>query len=249
MKKSLSLLLTALAITLTSGSVFAEHARVAVASNFTAAMKQIVSGFERQSGHEIDLIFGSTGKIYAQIRNGAPFDAFFAADVKRPQLLEQQGLAVHGSRFSYALGKLVLWSPRPDLIDDEGQVLESARFRHLALANPKLAPYGLAARQVLEAKNLWHKLSARIVQGENIGQTYQFVSSGNAELGFVALSQISTPGETTMGSSWNIPEELYQPIEQQAVQLTQNPAASALLDFIKTSPAAAVIRSYGYATP
>ena len=227
----------------------AEGITVAVASNFADAARALVERFERQTGHAVTLVFGSTGKHYAQIVNGAPFDAFFAADVKRPKLLEANGLALRGSRFAYAVGKLVLWSPNPGTVDRAGAVLDQGRFRHLALANPKLAPYGRAARETLESRSLWAQLQGKIVRGENIGQTFQFVRSGNAELGFVAWSQIKRPALPVEGSWWDIPQSLYSPIEQQAVLLQDNPAARNFLNFVRDGDALGIIRSYGYGTP
>lgn len=226
-----------------------DEIRIAVASNFIDAMKQVSKLFEQETGHSVKLIFGSTGKQYAQIRNGAPFDLFFAADSRRPKMLEEEGSAQPDSRFTYALGKIVLWSPKADFIDDDGKVLESDRFRHLAVANPKLAPYGKAAQEVLEKRGLWHALRGRMVRGENIGQTYQFVKSGNAELGFVAYSQVSRPGHAMQGSYWKVAQSLYTPIEQQAVLIREGEAAREFLDFVKQTPTLDIIRSFGYGTP
>jgi molybdate transport system substrate-binding protein len=194
------------------------------------------------------LIPGSTGKHYAQIRNGAPFDAFFAADADRPMRLEQEVRIVPGSRFTYAIGQLVLWSPDAGLVDPGGAVLQSDRFRHLAIANPDLAPYGAAARSVLQALGLWDALAPKLVRGENIGQTFQFVISGNAELGFVARSQLEAPGRAPAGSSWPPPRDLYPPIEQQAVLLRDSPASRAFLAFMRAR-ARAIVRAYGYDSP
>ncbi|MCG8425926.1 MAG: molybdate ABC transporter substrate-binding protein [Chromatiales bacterium] len=233
---------------LPASPALADELRIAVASNFTNTIKHLAAQFEQQSGHSITLIFGSTGKHYAQIKNGAPFDLFFAADARRPRLLDQEGIAVNGSRFTYAIGKLVLWSPQPGLVDPEGKVLSQQSFHHLAAANPKLAPYGKAAQQVLQQKKLWSELRGKIVRGENIGQTYQFVKSGNAELGFVAYSQIKSPDQVTEGSLWNIPQSLYTPIKQQVVALKESPAALAFLSFVKSSEGQTIIRSFGYGT-
>ncbi len=241
-------LVAALVSLLTTASVMAEEIRVAVASNFTAAIKEIAARFERQTAHRVTLVFGSTGKHYAQIVNGAPFDAFFAADVKRPRLLEQEGLGIRGSRFTYAVGKLILWSPKTPYVDNQGKVLDEGAFRYLALANPKLAPYGRAAREVLKKRGQWLLLQDRMVRGENIGQTFQFVKSGNAELGFVARSQITRPGQPTEGSWWEIPRALYAPIEQQAILLQDSVAARAFLAFIRGQEALGVIEAYGYGT-
>lgn len=223
--------------------------RIAVASNFSDAIEDIAGRFEAKTGHRVTLTFGSTGKHYAQITNGAPFDAFFAADIRHPELLEQEGLIVPGSRFTYAIGKVVLWSPKAGYVDAEGKVLEQAGFRHLAIANPKLAPYGQAAQEVLQARGILDKLSDRLVLGENIGQAFQFVQSGNAELGFVAYSQVKRPGKSIEGSWWDVPQSLYTPIEQQAVLLKDNEVARGFLEFVRSDEALGTIREYGYGTP
>jgi len=231
--------------------------RVAVAANFIAACEKIGRAFEKRSGHRVAITSGSTGKLAAQIQNGAPFDVLLAADAERAALLEKDGTAVAGSRFTYARGRLVLWSSDPALVDGAGKVLADGRFRHLAIANPKLAPYGAAAEEVLSGLGLWQRLSPRLVQGEDIGQTYQFVASGAAELGFVALSQLraaagGADGGTIKGSHWVVPEASYRPIDQQAVLLAgarDNPAARAFLDFLKGGEARAVIERYGYSLP
>ena len=193
--------------------------------------------------------FGSTGKLYTQIRNGAPFDVLLAADDETPAKLVKEGLAVPASRFTYAIGALVLWSAKPGFVDNEGAVLKKGAFAHLALAAPKLAPYGAAAIETLSKIGLMSTLSPKFVQGENIAQAYQFVSTGNAELGFVALSQVYANGKLTSGSVWVVPTDLYQPIRQDAVILTKgkiNPAARDLVKFLKSKQAQDVIRSYGY---
>jgi molybdate transport system substrate-binding protein len=235
--------------TVVGTQALAGEVRVAVASNFAEAMTDIAQRFEASTGHNVKLSSGSTGKHYAQIRNGAPFDLFFAADARRPDLLERAGLAKAGSRFTYAVGKLVLWSPDPNYVDAEGKILEQGDFRHLAIANPKLAPYGRAAQEVLEGRGLWHVLSSRIVRGENIGQAYQFIKSGNAELGFVAYSQIKRPDRPPEGSVWDVPQSSYSPIEQQAVLINDNDAARAFLSFVRQIEISALIREYGYRTP
>jgi molybdate transport system substrate-binding protein len=219
--------------------------RVAVASNFAGAAGALVAAFERDSGHQTRLVAGSTGKHYAQILNGAPFGVFLAADADRPQRLERAGLAIPGSRFTYALGRLVLWSPAPDRVDAAGKVLEGDGFSRLALANPALAPYGRAAREVLEKTGQWQRLQGRLVRGENVGQAYQFVHSGAAELGFVAASQVIDRG----GSRWDIPSGFHAPIEQQAVLLQNAPAARAFLNFVRSEAGRALIRAHGYHTP
>ena len=230
-------------------SAHAEQITVAVAANFHAPMQRIARDFEAASGHQVRLSAGSTGKHYAQIANGAPFDAFFAADAEHPAKLEQANLTVHGSRFTYALGKLVLWSPRPGLVDAQGEVLRQGGFRRLAIANPRLAPYGAAAAEALRRLDLWQALQGKLVQGENIAQAFQFVASGNAELGFVALSQLRQPGLAGGGSEWIVPPELYSPIAQQAVLLKDGEAARAFLDYVASAPARQVIAAHGYDLP
>lgn len=234
---------------LASSASMAGEIRVAVASNFVGAMKILVSEFESNTEHQVILIPGSTGKHYAQIIHGAPFDLFFAADVKRPELLDIQGLIEPSSRSTYAVGKLVLWSPIEDYVDLQGVVVVEGNFRYLAIANPKLAPYGRAAEEVIRAKGMWEAIQGELVRGENIAQTYQFVSSGNAELGFVAFSQILKSSEAIKGSYWKIPESLYSPIEQQAVLLKNNEVARAFLAYIKSDEALEIIQSFGYGTP
>jgi len=242
-------LLIAAAITLAVGQAMADDIRVAAASNFSEAIKSIANRFEVATGHRVILIFGSTGKHYAQIRHGAPFDAFFAADIQRPERLEEEGLAVPGSRFTYALGKLVLWSQEPGYVDPEGKVLQLGEFRHLAFANPQLAPYGVAAREVLQANGLWNELDKRFVRGENIGQAFQFVKSGNAQLGFIARSQVFSADRVVEGSLWEVPQALYTPIEQQAVILNDKEAVRAFMSFVRDEEAIRIIRDHGYDTP
>jgi molybdate transport system substrate-binding protein len=227
----------------------AGEARVAVAANFAAPMQRIAADFERESGHRLLLATGATGKFFAQIANGAPFEIFLAADDETPARLEREGLAVPGSRFTYAIGRLVLWSARAGYVDERGAVLERGDFRHLALANPKTAPYGAAAEEALRSLGLLEKLRPRFVQGENIAQTFQFVASGNAELGFVALAQVSGGGAPTGGSLWVVPAAMHAPIRQDAALLVRgrdNPAALAFLAYLKSEQARAVIRAYGY---
>ena len=242
--------ITALALMLgLNGNLLAAETplRIAVASNFSEPMRALSQRFESRTGQPLRLIFGSTGKLYAQIRNGAPFDIFFAADSKRPLRLEQEGRIIPGSRFSYARGQLVLWSPT--LSSPLEQLQQAEGERYLALANPKLAPYGLAAQQVLQKLGLWQGLQRRIVRGENIGQTFQFVHSGNAELGFVALAQLQQPEQSTPGYRWAIPLEDYDPIIQQAVLLNDSAAARAFIEFIASDEAQQLITEYGYLTP
>lgn len=227
----------------------AEEAIIAVASNFSAPMKALVPLFEQESQHRIQATYGATGKFYAQIKQGAPFDALLAADEATPQLLMDNQLAVNTSQFTYAIGRLVLWSNNPALIDGSPQILSSERYKHLAIANPKLAPYGLAAKKVIANLGLTAQVDNRIVMGENIAQTYQFVQTGNAEFGFVALSQVIKNGKIELGSYWQVPSELHPPIKQDAVLLkkgAQNEAAKTFLTFLKSAKARAVIQSYGY---
>jgi molybdate transport system substrate-binding protein len=222
---------------------------VAVASNFTAPMQAIARAFQQDTGHIAKLAFGSTGNFYAQISNGAPFQVFLAADATTPLRLEQAGLAVSGSRFSYAMGSLVLWSSRPGFVDAQGEVLRHGNFTRLAIANPKLAPYGQAAKQTLTALGLYSRLQDKLVLGENIGQTYQFVMTGNAELGFVAQSQVMQQGTLHSGSAWLVPEALHRPIRQDAVLLmsgNHQPAAESLMLYLKSRKVQAIIRAYGY---
>ncbi|WP_456379212.1 molybdate ABC transporter substrate-binding protein [Thiolapillus sp.] len=239
---------TALLMLVSSGTA-ADEIRVAVASNFAHTLKAVASNFETASGHQVKISIGSTGKHYAQIHHGAPFDAFFAADSKRPALLEAKGAALPGSRFTYALGKLVLWSPKAGYVDAQGKVLETGDFQHLAIANPRLAPYGRAAQEVLQKRGLWETLKGRAVRGENIAQTFQFVKSGNAGLGFVAWSQIKRPGQAVSGSWWEIPANLYAPIEQQAVLLNDSRAAQEFVRFVQNEESRQLIRSFGYDLP
>lgn len=240
---------TVLLCLLIAGPVNADEVRVAVAANFTHPMKAIAAGFEEDTGHTAELAFGSSGKFYAQIRNGAPFEVFLSADAAKPARLEKEGMTVPGSRFTYAVGTLVLWSTSPDLVDDRGAVLSGGQFEHLAIANPGLAPYGEAAMQTLEKLGIADRLAARIVKGENVAQTYQFTATGNAELGFVALSQVMKNGRITGGSAWIVPEDMHAPIRQDAVILARgadNAAAEALMRYLRSEKAAAIIRSYGY---
>jgi molybdate transport system substrate-binding protein len=222
---------------------------VAVASNFSIPMQEIVTRFEAHSGHRVIPVFGSTGKHYTQIRNGAPFVLFFAADVEHPRLLEQEGIAIPGSRFTYAVGKLVLWSPDRNLLGPGGKLPGRDSFRYLAIANPQLAPYGKAAQEVLQARGVWQQLQGQMVRGENIAQTYQFVSSGNAQLGFVALSQIRSPGQPVAGSWWEVDAKLYSPIEQQAVLLEEDEIARSFLSFLQNDAVKQLVRGYGYDVP
>ncbi len=228
----------------------ADEVKVAVAANFSAPMQKIAADFEKTTGHKAVISTGATGAFYAQIKNGAPFEVFLAADDETPAKLESEGLAVKGSRFTYAIGKLVLWSSKAGFVDPQGQVLKKGSFEKLALANPKTAPYGLAAVETLKKLGLAEATQAKLVQGETITQAYQFVASGNAELGFVALSLIWKDGAIASGSAWMVPTDLYSPIRQDAVLLSKGasqPAAQALLQYLRGDAARAVIKTYGYA--
>lgn len=230
-------------------SVQAAEVTVAVAANFARPMQEIAAAFEQDTGHKATLSVGSTGKFYAQVRNGAPFDVLLAADAETPARLEREGLGLAGSRITYAVGRLALWSSEPGRVDDQGRVLRTGSFERLALANPKTAPYGAAAVETLEKLGLLAQLRPRFVQGESIAQAYQFVATGNAELGFVALSQVQSHGRIGQGSAWIVPRELHSPIRQEALLLEagkDEPAARALLDYLGGERARGIIRAYGY---
>ncbi len=232
-------------------SVHADEILVAVAANFSAPMQAIAREFEAETGHHLRLSFGATGKFYAQIVHGAPFDVLLAADDETPARLVKEGLAYPGTTLTYAIGRLVLWAPRPDAVDGKGDILRRGNFTHLALANPKTAPYGNAAMQTLTALGLLPALQARFVQGENVAQTYQFVASGNAELGFLALAQVWKDGKLTSGSAWIVPNSLHQPIRQDALAIKRTGAVAAaaplaLLAYLKGEKARSIIKSYGY---
>lgn len=235
---------------LLTGAAHADTVSVAVASNFTAPMQAIAEAFAQDTGHKAELSFGATGKFYAQINHGAPFDVLLAADDKTPTKIATEGKGVADSRFTYAIGKLVLWSKQANYVDDKGDVLKRTDWQHIAVANPKLAPYGLAAEQTLAQLNVLDSVRPKFVQGENIGQTYQFVASGNAPLGFVALSQVMKDGKITEGSAWIVPADMHAPIRQDAIVLNtgkDNAATSALMEYLKGDKARAIITAYGYA--
>lgn len=243
-----SILLVVVSIFLAAPAM-ADEVTVAVAANFSAPMKEIAADFEKESGHKVVLSFGSSGKFYSQIKNGAPFQLFLSADEEKPAQLEKDGLVIAGSRFVYAVGTLVLWSSKAGLVDAKGEVLRTGSYNKLAIANPKLAPYGFAAIEVLTKLGLLATVEPKFVQGENIAQTHQFVSTGNADLGFVALSQVIQGGKISSGSAWIVPSTLHRPIRQDAVLLTTgkgNVAAEALAAYLKTEKSKEIIRSYGY---
>ena len=226
----------------------AKELRIAVASNFLLPLKALSKNFKESTGHKVVVISGSTGKLYAQIKQGAPFDILLAADSIRPELLEKEGIGVPGSRFTYAVGRLVLWSKDSKLpLKNDLQVLNHKNFRYLAIANPKTAPYGKAAEQVLRKKGFWEKIQNRLVRGENISQTFQFVMTGNADIGLIALSQLRK--NQGLGFSWIVPQEWHDPIQQQCILLKRaktNKAARQFLNFIKSNRIKKQIESYGY---
>jgi molybdate transport system substrate-binding protein len=239
---------TLLLLSMAGLRAMAGEVSLGVAANFTDTTRELVKQFETETGHTVSASFGSTGKLYAQIRNGAPFDVFMAADARRPTLIEKAQAGVANTRFTYARGKLVLWSPTPDAFGDPTSYLAQQTFSRLSMANPKTAPYGLAAQQVLEHLGHWTALQAKLVRGDSIAQAFQFVVSRNAQAGFVALSQVIS-WEDKKGSLWKVPQDYYQPIDQQAILLTRaahNEAALAWMDFLKSNTAIATIRGYGY---
>ena len=247
--KLLSTLFLACAL---SSASYAAEVLVAVAANFAAPMQKIAPLFENDTGHKAILSLGSTGSFYAQIKNGGPFHILLSADDETPLKLEKEGLGIAGSRFTYATGKLVLWSKQAGLVDDAGQVLKTGNFQRIALANPKLAPYGLAAVETLTQLGILQTLQAKIVQGDNIAQTYQFVFTENAQLGFVALSQVYADGKISQGSAWIVPSQLHSPLQQDALLLNpgkNNSAAAALMNYLKTDKAKQIIRAFGYVAP
>jgi molybdate transport system substrate-binding protein len=241
--------IAALVVFLTLGMAppaWAAEVTAAVAANFTEPAKEIAAAFKEKTGYSVDLSFGASGNLYTQITQGAPFDIFLSADSTRPEKAEKDGWGVAGTRFTYAIGKIVLWSADAGLVDKDGAVLKQGKFAHLAIANPKTAPYGAAAIEAMQALGVYQNLEPKIVTGENITQTYQFVVSGNAELGFVALSQLA--GDTK-GSRWLVPDNLYSPILQDAILLKvgeQNSFAKQFLDFLKSPDALKIIKRYGY---
>jgi molybdate transport system substrate-binding protein len=230
----------------------ADEVLVAVAANFAAPMQKIAAEFEKDAGHKVIVSLGSTGKLYAQIVNGAPYEVFLSADSETPRRLAQEGFGLDSSRFTYGLGKLVLWSPDASLVDADGEVLKRKRMKRIALANPKTSPYGAAAFSAMTQLGLLESLRPHFVQGENISQAYQFVSTSAAELGFVALSQVMVDGKLISGSLWRVPEHFYAPIRQDALLLNKGKdrqAALAMLAYLKGPKAQAVMRGYGYTTP
>lgn len=249
MKNLLRCLLLFSGLILSLSAAQAAEVIVAVAANFIAPMQKIAAEFAKDTGHTASLSIASTGKFYTQIKNGAPFQLLFSADRKTPEILEKEGFGIANTRYTYAIGKLVLWSKQTNRVDSNGQILKSGKFEHLALANPKLAPYGTAAIETLSNLGLLERLQPRFIQGENIAQTYQFIITENAELGFVALSQVISNGKITEGSSWLVPANLYHPIQQDMLVLTagkDNPAALALAQYIRSEKSRDIIRASGY---
>lgn len=247
--RTLKFLIAAVALVATgliAGQANAGETNVAVAANFTDAAKEIAAVFKEKTGHDAILSFGSSGQFYTQITQDAPFQIFLSADDERPKKLVDEGLGVSESRFTYAIGKLVLWSKDPNLVKGE-ETLKEAAFAKLSICNPVAAPYGAAAVETMQSLKLYDALKPKFVEGANISQAFQFVDTGNAELGFVALSQIV--GDES-GSRWEIPQSLYEPIRQDAVLLkkgSDNEAATAFIDFLKGPEARAIIEKYGYA--
>ena len=249
--KMINFLLISIGLSFTQ--IAADEIKVAVASNFYPAIKEVLLQYELKNyqsseNHKITLISGSSGKHYAQILNGAPFDIFFSADKVRPILLEKKGISETGSRFTYALGRLVLWSSLDGFVEKDEQ-LYSNDLRFLAIANPKIAPYGVAAREALISMNLWEDLQSKLVRGENIAQTFQFINSGNAKLGFISYSQLMNPSYPVVGSFWEVPQTLYTPIEQQVVLLKKSSLAKDFLSFFESDESLNIISKYGYDLP
>jgi molybdate transport system substrate-binding protein len=245
--KPMKMLAAAGVILLSLGhAAFAGQTNVAVAANFTDAAKEIAEAFKAKTGHEAVLSFGASGQFYTQIQQEAPFQVFLSADAERPQKLADEGLGDKASKFTYAVGKLVLWGKAADAGKGE-EVLKAGSFSKISIANPTSAPYGAAAVETMKKLGVYEALTPKIVQGNNISQTFQFIDTGNAELGFVALSQLK---DVTAGSRWMVPQTLYAPIKQDAVLLKKgqgNEAATAFMTFLKGPEATAIIRKYGYA--
>lgn len=237
---------------LVSAPAYAAEVRVAVASNFAAPMERIAVLFQQQSGHTVKASFGASGKLYNQIVGGEQFDVFLSADEDIPKRMTQEGLAVSGTRFVYALGTLVLWSSQPDLVDDKGRVLRNGSYNRLAIADPRFSPYGVAAKETLEKLAMWNGMQRKLVKGENIGKSFQLVATENADLAFIALSQVMRDGKVTGGSWWLVPPELHRPIRQSAVLLSgaqDRDAAQAFLAFLRGPKATAIMRGFGYEAP
>ena len=241
--------LCAYGIFVVAANAQAAEIKVAVASNLANTLKEIAVEFQRDTGHQLAITPGATGKFYAQISHGAPFDVFLSADDETPRKLAQEGKAIAASQFTYALGRLALWSPSPDLVDKNADILKTDKFKYIAIANAKVAPYGQAAVQTMQKLGVLSKIEPRVVQGESIAQTFQFVSTGNAQLGFVALSQIFENGKIKTGSAWIVPEEMHEQLKQDAVVLQScknTSACQALMDYLKSEKIKKMMSSYGY---
>lgn len=250
MKNKVFLMAAALVIAMNCAAL-AEEIKVAVAANFLAPMEELAKVYQKKTGDSVVISAGSSGKLYSQIKNGAPFDLLLSADTERTAKLEKEGLAVAGTSFVYAVGKLVLFSPKAGYVDEQGAVLKSGTFTHIALADPKAAPYGFAAKQTLEKMGLWDAVSAKIVYGESITQALQFVDSGSAELGFLAWSTVKKGVDAGKGSYWMVPQEMYTPLDQGAVLLLpakDKQSAKDLLAFLKSDEAITMIENFGYGT-
>ena len=245
-----ALALAVLSLPIVIAPARAAEALVAVAANFAEVIEELRPIFERETGHRLQATTGSTGKLYAQITAGAPFQILLSADARTPERLEAEGPGISGTRFTYAIGRLTLWSGDPAAIAGDGKAaLTASGVRHIAIANPDLAPYGVAARQALQRLGLWESLQGKIVMGQNIGQTHSMVATGNAQLGFVALSAVLSPRAPAGGSRWDVPQDLFAPIRQDAVLLkpgADNAAARAFLEFLKSDPAREIIGRFGY---
>ena len=230
----------------------AAEVSAAVAANFAAPMQRIAALFHKESGHTVKLSLAASGKLYAQIKGGAPFDVFLSADEELPKRLLQEGLAVAGSRFVYATGRLVLWSAQPGLVDEKGAVLNSGNFDKLAYANPSYSPYGIATRETLTKLTMWNAMQKKLKKGDDVAQAYQLAASESADMAFIALAQVMRDGKVATGSWWIVPPELHKPIRQSAVLLSgakEPAAAQALLAFLQSEKARAVMRGFGYEVP
>lgn len=242
----------ALMFGLMGGSACAAEVRAAVASNFSAPMERIAALFRQESGHAVKVSLGASGKLYAQIRGGVAFDVFLSADEEMPKTLMQEGLAVGGSRFVYAQGRLALWSVQPDLVDDQGKVLTRGGFDRLAIANPRYSPYGVAAKETLTKLTIWNAIQRKLDKGEDVTETYRLAATERADLALVALSQIMRDGKVADGSWWPVPAAMHNPIRQSAVLLSgaqDQEAAKAFLAFLKSEKAKAAMRGFGYELP
>ena len=248
----LSFTASASLLSLTSTPVYAAEVSAAVAANFAAPMERIAVLFQQESGHTVKVSLGASGKLYTQIKSGAPFDVFLSADEEIPKRLLQEEFAVAGSRFVYATGRLVLWSAQPDLVDDKGAVLNKGNFDSLAIANPIFSPYGTAAKETLTKLTMWNSMQKKLKKGEDVTQTYQLAATERADLAFIALSQVMRDGKVATGSWWLVPPQLHNPIRQSAVLLSgtkDQAAAQAFLVFLKSEKARAVMRGFGYELP